>query len=277
MRRPHDCPRPSAAPLHHCGLTREVPSLCPRCRSSDVIRQGTGTQGLEDALTKVPGAPIIRLDADVTARRGELEARLARLPAPTGRPLRDADGGEGTRPPRRHGRGRAGCRRPLQRPDFRAEERAFQLIVQLAGRAGRRGEPAAVFVQAWEPGGRAVQLGARHDVTAFMDGEVARRREHGFPPFGHLVRVLVVGLDPAEVTQIAARLVGDHESALPFARVLGPAVLHRVRQRTRRAVLVRAERAQEIAQPVRAVADALLDGHGGTGVRIVVDVDPQDT
>ncbi len=273
----HD--RPPRAVCHHCGLTREVPSLCPRCRSSDVIRQGTGTQGLEDALTKVvPGAPIIRLDADVTARRGELEARLARfarpgpavlfgtqmvakghdLPGVTVAGVLDADG-------------------PLQRPDFRAEERAFQLIVQLAGRAGRRGEPAAVFVQAWEPGGRAVQLGARHDVTAFMDGEVARRREHGFPPFGHLVRVLVEGLDPAEVTRVAARLVGDLESALPFARVLGPAVLHRVRQRTRRAVLVRAERAQEIAQPVRAVADALLDGHGGTGVRIVVDVDPQDT
>ncbi len=273
----HD--RPPQVICHHCGLTRGIPALCPKCRSSDIIRQGSGTQGLEEALEVVaPGADIIRLDADITARRGELEARLARfarpgpaillgtqmvakghdLPDVTVAGVLDADG-------------------PLQRPDFRGEERAFQLIVQLAGRAGRRGEPATVFVQAWEPRGRAVQLGARHDVTTFMDGEILRRRDHGFPPFGHLVRVVIDGPDEGDVVLIAGRLAEELAAGLPDARVLGPAVLHRVRSRTRRTVLVRAERAQDIAQPVRRMADAVTESAGTPDLRVIVDVDPQDT
>ncbi len=273
----HD--RPPQVICHHCGLTRGIPELCPRCRSTDVIRQGSGTQGLEEALeVVVPGAEIIRLDADATARRGELEARLERfarpgpavllgtqmvakghdLPDVTVAGVLDADG-------------------PLQRPDFRGEERAFQLIVQLAGRAGRRGEPASVFVQAWEPRGRAVQLGAKHDVETFMDGEVVRRGEHGFPPFGHLVRVVVEGMDEPRVQEVAVRLTDHLTDVLPDARVMGPAVLHRVRRRTRRAVLVRAERAQEIAWPTRRAADDVAEVLGATGVRITVDVDPQET
>ncbi len=273
----HD--RPPRVICHHCGLARGIPDLCPTCRSTDIIRQGSGTQGLEEALdVVVPGAEIIRLDADITARRGELESRLERfarpgpavlagtqmvakghdLPDVTVAGVLDADG-------------------PLQRPDFRAEERAFQLIVQLAGRAGRRGEPARVFVQAWEPRGRAIQLGAAHDVVTFMDGEVSRRAEHEYPPFGHLVRVVVEGLDEPRVVETSVRLADFLTDLLPDARVMGPAMLHRVRRRTRRAVLVRAERAQDVAQPIRRAADDMTRETGTADIRITVDVDPQET
>lgn len=273
----HD--RPPQVICHHCGRIHAIPHLCPVCRSSDVIRRGSGTQGLEEALeTVVPGADLIRLDADVTSRRGELEARLERfarpgpavlfgtqmvakghdLPDVTVAGVLDADG-------------------PLQRPDFRAEERAFQLVVQLAGRAGRRGEPASVFVQAWEPRGRAVQLGARHDVTTFMDGEVARRRDHGFPPFGHLVRVVIEGMSEDDVAHVAMRVATTIEDTLVDARVLGPTVMHRLRRRSRRAILVRAERAQDIALPIRAIVDDVVAAVGTSELRTVVDVDPQGT
>lgn len=272
----HD--RPPRLMCHHCGFDAAVPRLCPSCGSADVIRQGSGTQGLEEALERVvPGARIIRLDSDAIAKRGELERRLAAfrragpailfgtqmvakghdLPDVTVAAVLDADAA-------------------LQQPDFRAEERAFSLIVQLAGRAGRRGEPAIVHVQAWEPASRVVQLGARHAVEEFLDGEVDRRAEHGFPPFGHLVRIVVDAADrgvTATQARILAASIGD---ALPDARVVGPAMLHRLRERHRAAVLVRAERAIDVAPRIREIVDERLADRGWSG-RIVVDVDPQDT
>ncbi len=270
--------RPARLLCHHCGYDASVPNLCPSCGSADVIRQGTGTQGLEEALAAVvPGARMIRLDSDAVVRRGELERRLREFRRPGGAVLfgtqmvakghdlpdvtvaavLDADG-------------------PLQQPDFRAEERAFSLIVQLAGRAGRRGEPATVFVQAWEPDGRAIRLGARHAVPDFLEGELERRREHGFPPFGHLVRVVVDGSSRPRV-QDEARAVADAIAArLPDARLFGPVALHRVRERHRSAVLVRGERAVELALPIREVVDERTADRPHE-LRIVVDVDPQDT
>ncbi len=271
--------RPEHLICHHCGQDRPVPDLCPSCGAAEVGRSGSGTQGLEEALAQVvPDVPLIRLDADAISRRGELAARLERfgrpgaaillgtqmvakghdLPDITVAAVLDADG-------------------PLQQPDFRAEERAFGLIVQLAGRAGRRGEPSTVYVQAWEPGGRAVRLGARHAVEEFLDGEIARRRERGFPPFGHLVRAVVHGEQLATVTAAARRLADDLREASSDVTVYGPAPLHRLRGRARRSVLLRADH----ASPATALLLALIDAARGTwtraGVAVSVDVDPQDT
>ena len=273
----HD--RPEHLVCHHCGYDAPVPVLCPSCRGAEVARQGSGTQGLEEALaTVVPDVPLIRLDGDVIARRGELGSRLARfarpgaavllgtqmvakghdLPAVTVAGVLDADGA-------------------LQRPDFRAEERAFALIVQLAGRAGRRGEPSTVFVQAWEPDGRAVRLGARHAVQEFLAGEIHRRQDRQFPPFGHLVRIIVDGANAASVTTVARGLADALRDAEPDMTVLGPAMLHRLRGQSRRAILVRAERATDATAAVTAQIDARQADLRKAAIRVVVDVDPQDT
>ncbi len=273
----HD--RPEHLVCHHCGHDTPVPALCPACRAAEVSRQGAGTQGLEEALAAVlPDVPLIRLDADAVSRRGELDARLARfarpgagvllgtqmvakghdLPSVTVAGVLDADGA-------------------LQQPDFRSEERAFSLIVQLAGRAGRRGEPTTVIVQAWEPDGRSVQLGARHAVEEFLDGELVRRQEHEFPPFGHLVRVVVDGPNAAAVHGVAQRFARRVEAAAPEMRVRGPALLHRLRGRSRRAIIVRAERATDAtALLTRLLADGVAERRTA-GVRVMLDVDPQDT
>jgi primosomal protein N' (replication factor Y) len=149
--------------------------------------------------------------------------------------------------------------------------------VQLAGRAGRRGEPSLVIVQAWEPLGRAVQLGARHAVEEFLDGELVRRAEHEFPPFGHLVRVVIDGPNASAVHAVARRLAGAVQAAGPELRVRGPALLHRLRGRSRRAIIVRAERATDAtAVLIRLIASGPAQWRTG-GVRVVLDVDPQDT
>ena len=273
----HD--RPEHLVCHHCGHDAPVPRLCPSCRAAEVSRQGSGTQGLEEALVAVvPDVPLVRLDADAIARRGELDARLARfarpgaaimfgtqmvakghdLPSVTVAAVLDADGA-------------------LQQPDFRSEERAFSLIVQLAGRAGRRGEPSTVYVQAWEPDGRAVRLGARHAVEEFLAAEVHHRQERGFPPFGHLVRAVVEG-DGAGAVASAARDIADElRGSNPDVVVHGPALLHRLRGRTRRGILVRGERATDVTALVVGAVDGRRAALARTGVRVVVDVDPQDT
>jgi primosomal protein N' (replication factor Y) len=165
----------------------------------------------------------------------------------------------------------------LQRPDFRAEERAFALIVQLAGRAGRRGEPSTVFVQAWEPDGRAVRLGARHAVQEFLAGEIHRRQDRQFPPFGHLVRIIVDGANAASVTNVARGIADALRESEPEMTVLGPAMLHRLRGRSRRAILVRAERATEATAAVTAQIGTRQAALRTAAIRVVVDVDPQDT
>ena len=166
---------------------------------------------------------------------------------------------------------------PLQFAGFRSEERAFALIVQIAGRAGRRGEPARVFVQAHEPAARVVQLGARHAVEEFLDGELARRRAHDLPPFSHLVRIVVEGERAEAVAAAADGIADDLRAAAPGVGLRGPAPLHRLRGRTRRALLLRAGRATEAAAPLRAVLEARAAALRRAGVRAVVDVDPQET
>jgi len=264
---------------HHCGYETAVPTICPRCGASELLRGGVGTQGLEQALSRiVPKMRLVRLDASSTAARGsvaDLLAEFARpgaaillgtqmvakghdLPEVTVAAVLDADAG-------------------LRYADFRAEERVFDLIVQTAGRAGRRGENSTVIVQAWEPAARAIQLASQLAVEQFLDGELERRRQHLMPPFGHLVRILVEGDDSPAVVGLSRSLAGEIADAAWAVTVLGPAPLHRLRGRTRRALLIRADgvadaRAAALAGVARVRADATA-----AAVRVVIDVDPQTT
>ncbi|MGI9539811.1 MAG: primosomal protein N', partial [Miltoncostaeaceae bacterium] len=163
---------------------------------------------------------------------------------------------------------------PLGHADFRAEERAFSLIVQAVGRAGRRGEAARAFVQAYRPAARAVDLGVRGAVEEFLAGEIAQRERLGFPPFGHLARLVVEGEDEGAVASLS-RAVAAAVAEADDVRVLGPARLHRLRGRYRRAVVARADRAADAAG---SLAAALAEREGSAeaaGLRTIIDVDPQ--
>jgi primosomal protein N' (replication factor Y) len=273
----HDGPRRLAC--HHCGHEEPVPGICPRCQSTDVVRQGTGSQGVEAALVRlVPGARIVRMDGSSASGRGAVARLLAEFSRPGPAILLGTQMvAKGHDLPDVTVAGAVDADAPLQHAGFRSEERAFALIVQLAGRAGRRGEPARVIVQAYEPAARAVQLGARHAVEEFLTGEVERRRAHDLPPFGHLVRVVLDGDRPEAVVQAAAGLAESLRSAAPSMGVLGPSPLHRLRGRTRRALLLRGPVAPAITAPLRAALDRHAPDLRRAAVRVAVDVDPQDT
>ncbi len=273
----HSSPRRLAC--HHCGHEEPVPGVCPRCASTDVVRQGTGSQGVEEALARlVPSARIVRMDGSTASGRGAVARLLAEFARPGPAILLGTQMvAKGHDLPDVTVAGAVDADAPLQHAGFRSEERAFALIVQLAGRAGRRGELARVIVQAYEPAARAVQLGARHAVEEFLVGEIERRRSHHLPPFGHLVRVVFDGESPEEVARAALGLAETLRQGAPEVGVLGPSPMHRLRGRTRRALLLSAPTASRMTMPLRSALDRHAAEQRRGGVRVAVDVDPQDT
>jgi primosomal protein N' (replication factor Y) (superfamily II helicase) len=171
----------------------------------------------------------------------------------------------------------------LRFPDFRAEERTFALIAQLAGRVGRGGE-GRVLVQTMAPDARAIVHAARHDSAGFVAGELERRRALGYPPFSHLIRVVCSAAEAqrarAAAWALRERLIGTGSSGGSpagegAAALLGPASLFRLRGRERQVLVMKAlERRAAVASVGRAVARAAVD-RAHAGVSFSVDVDPQ--
>ncbi len=256
---------------HHCGHTEPKPETCPACHSTELARLGAGTQKLERELeAKLPELERIRLDADAVEKPGALAAALKRFAAAdrvvlvgtqmvakghhfSGVALAavvDADTGLGM-------------------PDFRAEERTFQLLTQLAGRSGRDA-PGRVLVQTFQPDSRAIELAARHDVSRFLDSEVERRRTLGYPPFSHLVRIVVAGPEPDAPLQALLELKEGLTGNL-----LGPAPLLRLRGRYRAQLVAKTDQPRRLAAQAGRLLSAGAPAMRRAGLTAVVDVDPQ--
>jgi primosomal protein N' (replication factor Y) len=155
-------------------------------------------------------------------------------------------------------------------PDFRAEERTFQLLTQLAGRSGRDA-PGRVIVQTFQPDARAIRYAARHDVRGFNDGELERRRALGYPPYRHLVRIVVTGVEQRD----AVRALEELRDGLSDAELLGPAPLLRLRGRHRAQLVGKTDRPRALATRIAALLAAAAPAMRRAGLSAVVDVDPQ--
>jgi primosomal protein N' (replication factor Y) len=259
---------------HHCGYVEAVPAACPSCGSVEVARVGAGTQRLEAELERqVPELERIRLDADTAARPGSLRDALERFahaeravlvgtqmvakghhfPGIALAAVVDADTG-------------------LSLPDFRAEERTFQLVTQLAGRSGRDA-PGLVVVQTFQPDATPLVHAARHDVAGFLGVELERRRELGYPPFRHLVAVLVSGRDAASPARVLAEIRAGLDGL--GADLLGPAHLLRLRGRHRAQLLAKTDQPRRLARRAAALLEAAAPAMRRDGLSAVVDVDPQ--
>jgi primosomal protein N' (replication factor Y) len=256
---------------HHCGHSEPAPRECPACRSVELARIGAGTQRLERELAeRVPELELIRLDADTAARPEELAQALRRF--------RDTDRAVllGTQMVAKghHFAGVAlaavvDADTGLGLPDLRAEERTFQLVTQLAGRSGRDA-PGRVLVQTFQPDARPLALAARHDVPRFLADELERRRELGYPPFRHLVRVLVTA--PSE--RAASRLLEELKAGLD-GDLLGPAPLFRLRGKHRAQLVAKTDQPRRLAARTARLLAAAAPAMRRAGLTAVVDVDPQ--
>jgi primosomal protein N' (replication factor Y) len=253
---------------HHCGFREAAPELCPECGSAELARIGAGTQRLERELAaRLPELELIRLDADTKNPTAALERFAAADRAVllgtqmvakghhfTGVALAavvDADTG-------------------MAFPDFRAEERTFQLLTQLAGRSGRDA-PGRVLIQTFQPDARTVGLAARHDVEGFLAGELERRRALGYPPFRHLVRIVVSGREQ----DAPMRALDELKAALGGDELLGPAPILRLRGRHRAQLVAKTERPGALAARAARALAAAAPAMRKAGLSVVVDVDPQ--
>jgi primosomal protein N' (replication factor Y) (superfamily II helicase) len=256
---------------HHCGHAEPRPEECPACRSVELARIGAGTQRLERELAaKMPELELIRLDADTASHPEELAAALQRF--------RDADRAVllGTQMVAKghHFAGVAlaavvDADTGLGLPDFRAEERTFQLLTQLAGRSGRDA-PGRVLVQTFQPDARPVALAANHDVPRFLADELTRRRELGYPPSRHLVRVVATGADERAPSALLEELKAGLGEEL-----LGPAPLLRLRGRYRAQLVAKTSEPRRVAARAAQLLAAAAPAMRKAGVTAVVDVDPQ--
>jgi primosomal protein N' (replication factor Y) len=155
-------------------------------------------------------------------------------------------------------------------PDFRAEERTFQLITQLAGRSGRDA-PGRVLVQTFQPDARPVAHAARHDVGRFLAEELDRRRALDYPPFSHLVRIVVSG--PA--IEPVIRALDELKAGIADAELLGPAALLRLRGKYRAQLVAKTNQPRRIATQAARLLSAAAPAMRRARLTAVVDVDPQ--
>jgi len=266
---------------HYCDHQQRVPSRCPACAAEALVQLGLGTEKVEAAVRELlPGARVARLDRDTVGRKGLaglLRAVRARevdvlvgtqmvtkghdFPGVTLVGVLQADGG-------------------LHLPDFRAAERTFQLLAQVAGRAGRGERPGRVIIQTYSPEHHALTAAQGHDHLGFAQQELLLRRELGFPPFSHLVALHLDGPD-AEATRAVVEGLGRELEELlvrpgaPPVTLLGPAPapLEQLRGRYRWQLLLKAASRPELRTLLPSLQELVARAQK-QGLRGAVDVDP---
>ena len=267
---------------HYCGSGRAVPTLCTTCESTALRPQGVGTQQVESALSALfPSARLARMDRDTTRTKGAHQRILRALAKG------DIDILVGTQMiakghdyPNITLVGVVSTDSSLSMPDFRAPERLFQLLTQVAGRAGRGEGAGRVLIQTYRPGHESLVFACRHDFTGFFDYEIARRQESMYPPYARLAR-LIVESPSADKGEVASQRIGQilhcHVPAQFDVDIMGPveAPITRLHDRYRWHLLVKSTSSQALHQ---CLSSGLKEARRQKAVapltRVSVDIDP---
>ncbi len=244
---------------HYCRRARPAPRACPQCGSRRIRQLGLGTERVEEEARRAfPAARTLRWDRDVTRGRDAHERILARFLA------HEADILIGTQMvakgldmPLVTLVGVISADTALRFPDFRSGERTFQLLEQVAGRAGRGPRGGRVIIQTYSPEHYAVVAAAQHDYHALYSQEVEFRQRLGYPPFGRLARLVFAHTGEqyaqAQATAMVRYLRGERDQrGLPNLDILGPgpAFVPRLRGRWRWQVIVRGDNPTELLADV---------------------------
>ena len=259
---------------HYCDYLVEVPRRCAKCGGAKLTEEGSGTERIETTLKQqLPTARVARLDRDVAAgakseqildrvRAGEVDILVGTQMVTKGHDL-----------PNVTLVGVLNADSALSMPDFRAAERTFHLLVQVAGRAGRGDAPGRVLIQTRQPEHPAIAFALRHDVPGFIEREMKDRAELNFPPYSRLALVRFDALDEGQALAECKRIADIARAAAPVGvEVLGPtpAPLARLRNRYRFRFVLRARDRKPLRDALLAVARAT----GHRLVRMAIDVDP---
>jgi primosomal protein N' (replication factor Y) len=260
---------------HICGEEKPVPVRCPECKSDQFKYAGAGTEKIEEVMTKLfPKARIERMDSDTMRRKNAHRDILGRFR--TGKIdilIGTQMIAKGLDFPNVTLVGVVNPDHALHMADFRAGERVFQLLTQVAGRAGRGEAAGEVIVQTYTPHHPAIQAARRMDFEGFCDQEMAFRKELGYPPYTHLTCITLRGKNEAEVESAAEKLFRSLEKCMAGTVMLSPAIpapIARMRGEYRWQILLRAARTKTLNDSVRAAFKMLK---WPKTVKVNVDID----
>jgi primosomal protein N' (replication factor Y) len=261
---------------HLCGHTAAVPKKCPACGEDALIYSGFGTEKVESNVAQLfPQAVVRRMDADSMTRK---DAYRETLRAFRGGKIDILVGtqmiAKGLHFPNVTLVGIINADLALHLPDFRAGERTFQLLTQVAGRAGRGETPGEVFVQTFTPFSPSIQFARHHDFAGYFEQELAFREQCNFPPFNHAVLITVRSSHEARGKFSAETLARRLREGIPDEFILGdptPAPLEKLQGQFRFHILIRGVAIVRLSRLVREVLDKLPFPED---VMVAVDVDP---
>jgi primosomal protein N' (replication factor Y) len=270
---------------HYCGLAKPVPDKCPKCSSTDIEYRGFGTQRVEEELRELfPGVRMLRMDRDSTAGRNAHDLILRRFSEG------DVDILLGTQMvakgldiSRVTLVGVISADTQMLLPDFRSSEHTFQLLAQVAGRAGRSKLPGEVVIQTYLPGHMTLKHVLTHDFKAFYETEVEYRRRLAYPPFSRLVLIEFRGKGEDVVFRTAAAFASSLRRRTAHVLTLGPAppAIARLKGLFRCHILLKdSKKSDASGRGFRAALESALTEHGRSAagrsrsVSITVDVDP---
>ena len=263
---------------HYCSFQRRTPPACPACQFDAIRFSGLGTQKLESEVNaRFPGKKCLRMDTDTMRARGAHEAALDRFRSGEVDILLGTQMiAKGLDFPNVTLVGVINADTGLHLPDFRAGERTFQLVTQVAGRTGRGEKGGRVMVQTFSPDHRAIQCASQHDYPGFANAELPEREEFYYPPFTSIIRVVVRG--PAETTtqafaeQIADELTAALEADNVSARTLGPvpAPISKLQGKFRFHMLVQAADRTAVSKQLRRL---MLEIKAPDKVQWIIDAD----
>ncbi|MCX8512116.1 MAG: primosomal protein N' [Chthoniobacteraceae bacterium] len=260
---------------HTCGYIALAPTKCPECKDPGIRQQGTGTERVEDVVQKLfPKAVVRRLDADVLQRKAAFretlaEFRVGKIDILVGTQMI----AKGLHFPNVTLVGIINADLGLHLPDFRAGERTFQLLTQVAGRAGRGDVEGEVFVQSFTPFSPAIQFSRHHDFEGFWEQEIDFRRQWNYPPFTHLVLLSIrsphQGRGELSAQTLAKRIAEDAPPGLILSEAT-PAPLEKSHGQFRFHLMLRTKSVPRLSRYLRAILDKLPFPED---VTVTVDVD----
>ena len=275
----------NAFKCHYCGFSRAATASCDICGSSEIKKMGLGTEKIEMAVQKLfPDARVARMDRDTTARKGAIVKLLKGLKDHTIDILVGTQMvAKGHDFPNITLVGIICADLSLSFPDFRAGERTFQLLAQVAGRAGRGSSPGRVILQTYNPDHFSILAARDQDFNSFYNAEINSRKALNYPPFSRMVQLKISGKDPLQTKDCALKLGGlcqalktRSPSIFDPVMILGPieSSLTKIAAHYRWQILLKGMRASALHQFVSQLLAENPAVFNNRKVRVVIDVDP---
>ena len=267
----------NAMMCHYCGFQSQPPSICPNCHSRQIRARGFGTEKIEDEIQSLyPEKRIARLDRDTAGRKGVMPSilkdfRTGKIDILLGTQMV----AKGLNAPGVKLSVILAADTILNLPDFRSAERAFALIVQVAGRAGRFSPDGEVLIQTNRPQSFPVRFAAENRITEFYEHELEQRSMLGFPPYSRLFRLVVRGKNEDRVKEYLGKLADSLSQGERSWELMGPAEcpIGMINGSYRRHLIIKS---QSFDKTHTAVASTIASVKKMHGLRLEIDIDPVD-